>query len=131
MKRFALLFVLCAVPAFAAEDPQKLTIGDCVDLYVGLSSLDAYDRVVKEAGGAEKVVRGQYRLGDARMTVALNLGALKAIVDAANKTRQSILFEVGDGIPIKPTDEKLTAKAMAMFEAAMKQPCPVTPGASS
>jgi hypothetical protein len=127
MKRFALLLVLLAAPAFAADEPKKLTVGECVDIYIGLGNLDSYERVVKESG-AEKVIRGQYRLGDARMTVALNMGALKPVAEAANKTRQEILLEVGDGKAIAPDDQKAVAKATAMFEAALKEPCPVTPG---
>jgi hypothetical protein len=107
-----------------AEEPKKLTIGECIEVYSALANLDAFDRVVKE-GGTERVVKGQYRLGEARMTIALNMGALRPVIDAANKTRQQIIAEVGEGATTKP---ETMVKAQEMFDRAMKEPCPVSPG---
>lgn len=121
---------LCA----SAEEPKKLTMDECVNVYLGLANLDAFDRIVKDGSG-EKVVKAQYKLGDARMTIALDQGVLRPIVDAANKTRQSLLAEMGPAPDDKTATAaekaayaKATAEAVSSFEASMKEPCPVTPG---
>ena len=119
--------MLAATSIASAEEPKRLTVEECVSIYIGLSALDSYQRVVKEPSG-EKIISSQYKLGDARMTVALDMSALKPIAEAANKTRQAILAEVGEGEPVKPDDQKAIARAQAMFEASMKEPCPITPG---
>lgn len=116
-----------------AEEPKPLSLAQCVELYMGLTYLDGYDRVVKESGN-EKIVKAQYKLGESRMTVALNQGALRPIVEAANKTRQAMLADLGPAPDEKSTAEqkaayaKALAAAMDTFERSMKEPCPVTPG---
>src|ERR1700688_4179751 len=71
-----------------------LTVGQCLDIYTGLAAFDHYDRVAKDDKG-EHIISSQYKLGATRLTIAMNLAALKPVVEATDKARLWLVAEMG------------------------------------
>jgi hypothetical protein len=120
------LLVFGIVPAFAGESAVSLTMSECLSIHAGLNALDQYTVVVKE-NGQEKSISKQYKLGNARMTVALDMSALKSVADAAEKARTGLITEIGQGKDIKigtPEGKKFTDQMQQWLDS----PCSVKPG---
>jgi hypothetical protein len=102
----AVAFVFGSVSVAVADD---LTIGQCRDIFVALTSLD------------------RFKLGDQRLTVALDIAALTPVWRASEMERIALVNEVGGGKEIKP-DTAEFGVFMQAFERTLGKACPVTLG---
>jgi len=76
---------------------MKIKSGEVIDLLTGLSSLDGYERVVKD-GSNEKVMREFYTLkGGLRLTIAKNMNCLQVLAKAIRDARNGLIREHADG----------------------------------
>lgn len=72
---------------------MKLTMTKVINLHGGLSSLDAYEKVV-----GDKVVKELYQLGGPlRLNIARNLNRIESEVAAFQKTRNALVVEHSNG----------------------------------
>lgn len=138
MRSLAVLLSCCvALPALAEDVPPALTISKCMDINAAMGALDkGWERVVKE-GERERVVAVPYKVGDARMPMALNMSVLRPYMDGAEKQRQEIIADVIDqmrkatpaGQP-EPTDIKPGTREfeqyLKRYQKVLEQPCNVT-----
>ena len=127
--------------AFAEDKAAEMNRGQCMEMDRALRALDGYDYVTGE-GKSERVIHRSYKMGDSRITVALNLGALKSVVEDTHQTQQDLVKEIGNGESINQykknpkTGEQDSSlgetdewKAyIGRLDGLMKQPCNVTLG---
>lgn len=112
------LLLAVAVPAIGADG---LTVGQCIEVYNGLSVLNHYDDPVT---GKPR----QYKLGgSARLTIALDLSVLKSVVDSTDKARTGLIEEIMVGKPIVPNSPEFV-KLNNEYQKVLSASCPVTPG---
>lgn len=97
MKLAAVLVVALATSAHAQEK-KPLTIEECLKVLAGLNALNCAGQQIGAA--CEKDAK-QYKLGGARMTVALDIAALGPVDDAYRRGVQSYAAEL---TPIPPAD---------------------------
>jgi hypothetical protein len=102
----AVTFLFVSASVAVADD---LTIGQCRDIYIALMSLD------------------RFKLGDQRLTVALDIAALTPIWRASEVERIALASEAGGGKEIKPDTAELGV-FMQSFQRVLGKACPVTLG---
>ena len=96
--RLAIGVLMVAVsPAQAAD---TFTVGECLSILGGLQALKYKGAQLFDPAPPPHDA-GQYKLGPARLTVALDIAALSPIGDAANKAQQGFAAE----LPIVPSVE--------------------------
>jgi len=98
MKTFTtavVLSVMCVSPVFAAEAAAQpdggLSVDRCITILSGLNALNC---VGQQIGGQCPAGAGQYKLGTARYTIALDIAALGPVFDAARKAQQQFMAEL-------------------------------------
>lgn len=113
-----IVLVFSALLNLSRTDAQekRMSVGNCVDIFSALSSMDTYN---DEAG---KPHRYKYK-GRARMTIGLNVGALRPIYEAAEKVRLGLIAEAGD----KQTESE-RAKLSLEYQKQLEAPCSVILG---
>jgi hypothetical protein len=102
----AVTFLFVTASVAVADD---LTIGQCRGIYIALTSLD------------------RFKLGDQRLTVALDIAALTPMWRASEMERIAIANEVGGGKEIKPETAEW-AMFMQSYDRVLDKACPVTLG---
>lgn len=117
------VLVIVAIAAFsmAPAIADELTISRCLDVAAGLNALDHYDDAMT---GKPK----QYRLGALRVTIGLNMAALRHVSEAAEKARLGLIAEIGGGKPPQAFDPWEVSKLNEEYRKALDQPCDVKPG---
>lgn len=114
---------MAVLPAHAGE---KLTISQCLEINAGLAALDHYDAVIRD-GDKDRVVPKQYKLGAVRITIALNMAALRSVVEATEKARRGIIDEITGG-KMPDVGSAEFKEADAKFRAVTESLCNITPG---
>lgn len=116
--------VVASVTAFfsmsIACHADPLTVGECLSIMSSLDLLDHYDDPVT---GKPR----QYKLGKARLTIALNMAALRHVREAVETTRTNLVQEIGNGGDIKTNTPEYNKFSLTMRDVLLK-PCDVTPG---
>jgi hypothetical protein len=110
MRSLILVAALLLSTAAQAES-VSLTVQQTRELYVALSSLDGYDKVVKD-GASEKVVKTPYAFGGGlRLAIGRNLLAVSPTVQAYDKANPRTLHSVSNG------KDKLEGEGLVKFQA--------------
>lgn len=136
----AIAAVLCTAPA-AAEDLAKLmTIEQCVTILTGLSSLNYAGQQLNDGAKAPDGAK-QYKLGPARMSIALDISTLQPILTAAQRAQEDFAAKELPPLPTlsdgaKDAERAAYAEATAKRQAAITAnwtkillgPCTVAPG---
>jgi hypothetical protein len=125
MKR--VIFILCLLPGVAfAGEAKPLTVGQCLDVMAGLNALNYVGQQLGDQQSKPPDAKA-YKLGPARMTIALDIAALRPISDAAEKTRQGIVTEISGGKPIQAGTDEMK-QYLAKWQKVLDGPCGVAPG---
>ena len=125
MRKFAIAAIAISLAFPAHAEPKPLTVSQCLDVLAGLNALNYVGQQLSDAkpqGDAKP-----YKLGAARMTIALDISALRPVADAAEKARQSLIGEISAGKPILPGTDEMKAFT-AKWQDVLNGPCNVTPG---
>ncbi len=135
MKMFAL--ALAAAFAAPATAQESLTVEQCVTILSGLNALNC---VGQQLQGQCAPDAKQYKLGDARFTIASDVQALSGVLTSYQRAQQQFMAELpplppapqGDAKP-EPQETALARadqnkRAIANQIAMLGKPCPVTPG---
>lgn len=109
MRMCGILAALCLCLSFASARADDLTIGQCRAIYGALVGLD------------------HYKLGAARMTIALDIAALTPIWQASEKARIGMIAEIAGGKDIQPGTPEYAA-FVQRFDADLGKPCGLTLG---
>jgi hypothetical protein len=139
MKCLAIIGLATALTSISAhaEDAKPLTIEQCINILGGLNSLSYAGQQLNDASKPPADAK-QYKLGPARMTVALNISALSPVLTAARTAQGGFLRELP---PLPEADAKNPSSAAARDDAAaalnkkaaenwqiiIGKPCNVTP----
>lgn len=95
MLTIAVALIISIHPARA--EPMTLTVAQIRDLFIGLSGLDGYARVVKD-GEREQVVRMPYSFsGGTLLALAKNTDSLKPVVQQFDSARSRLLLQLSGG----------------------------------
>lgn len=86
------------IPAYAGD----LTVEQCLSILTGLNALNCAGQ---QMGGSCEPAAKQYKLGDARMSIAQDVAALAAVAAIYQRTIQGHQLEY-DVLPPAPTDQK-------------------------
>jgi hypothetical protein len=89
--------LLACIPA-AAEDAKPLTVEQCINILAGLKSLDCAGQQLNSQCPADAK---QYKLGDARLTIGMNVAALTPVLTEFQRAQQKYMME----LPRVPTPE--------------------------
>lgn len=114
---YAAVAVAISLGTARADD---LTIGNCLDIAAGLSALDHFD----DPTGKPK----QYRLGALRITIGLNMAALRHVSETVDKARLGLVAEIGGGKAPQALDPSEIAKLNDEYRKILDRPCDVKPG---
>jgi hypothetical protein len=110
MRSLILIAALLLSTAAQAEN-VSLTVQQTRELYVALSSLDGYDKIVKD-GASEKVVKTPYAFGGGlRLAIGRNLLAVSPTVQASIKASRDRFIQLSNG------KDKLDGEALVKFQA--------------
>lgn len=127
----SLIAFLLMIPITPAQADDTLTLGQCFDINSGLHMLDSYERVIKDDKGEHSAL-AQYKLGNARITIALDQAALRPFSEALETTRQGIVAEIAQKYNIKPKEIEAGSAAnveyLKQYSDARNQPCTVKLG---
>lgn len=136
----AIILAVCAAAALpaAAQDAKPLTVEQCIGVLAGLKSLNWAGQQLGEDFKARPADAKQYKLGDARLTIAMDTAALEPILTAYQRSQQGFMSEqpvlpaAADGKPVPPEVQQVIAEQNRAFQKHqlddLKQPCPVTLG---
>lgn len=126
--------LLAAAPA-VADDAKPLTVEQCINVLTGLTSLNFNGQQLNDPTRPPDAK--QYKLGPARVKIALDISALTPVLTAAQAAQQGYLAE----LPALPATEPNKAspehdaalaeqnkKAVANWQKLIKADCPVVPG---
>jgi hypothetical protein len=131
----ALAFASAAAVVHAEDAAKPLTVEQCLNLLNGLNSLNC---VGQQLNGVCDPAAKQYKLGQARVPIALNISALSPVRDGVQKEAQAFasslppLPAVEPGKPDSPERIDMAAKQSKDIQThwlkVIAGPCPVTPG---
>lgn len=125
------LIASVAAPSFSAhaeDKPASLTVSQCLTVLRGLRSLSGYERVIKENGVERAIANQQYKLGDARLTISLNIGELNRTEDAVSRSRTALMAELMAGGELKDGTPQWLAFLSRLQAEILDRPCNVTLG---
>jgi len=108
-------------------DAAKFTVGQCLDILAGLNALNFVGQQLADQRQVPPTDARPYKLGATRLTLALDMAALRPIADATEKARQGLLNEIGSGKPIAPNSEE-SKRFFEKWQDTLNAPCPVTLG---
>ncbi len=130
----AAAFLALIVPA-AAQDKPSLTVEQCINVLTGLKSLDCAGQ---QLNGTCPPDAKQYKLGDARFTIGMNIQALSPVLTEYQRAQQKFMMELPrvpttePGKPVPPEIADMKAQqdreAVANQLAMLAKPCTVAPG---
>lgn len=103
------ILVMSTAHADERKPEPNLTIRQCRDIYGALMGLD------------------RFKLGAARMTIAIDIAALTPVWQASEKARIGMVAEIGDGKEIKPGTPEYNA-FVRRFDDDIGKACPLTLG---
>lgn len=121
---FAIAFLVTS--SALAQEEKPLTVNDCMTIAKGLSALGYVGQQLDDPRPVPADTK-QYRFGAARLTIALDLAAIKPITDSFQSSYQQMIKEFGDGKPIQPNSPEM-AKLMDAMQVALDKPCGLTLG---
>jgi len=105
----ATIFIASAAWAGNAVESIDMTNAQARELFIALSNLDGYDRVVKD-GASEKVAKTPYQFGGGfRLAVGRNLAAAKSVVDPFDTAQKALFLQYANGA------DKLSGDAQVKF----------------
>jgi hypothetical protein len=85
---------------------DRLTLGQVIDVYNGLSQLDKYDDVCKD-GATEKICPRWYKFDmTTRTTIVLDIAEARRIVDAWRTAQNALVSELSGGGAKVPDDRQ-------------------------
>lgn len=122
---FAALFAACLLLAsIASAEPIKIKFQDLAELGGSLRSLDGVDREVKTSDQGVRILRTPFDLKpSARISIAKDLSAVRAALDAFEQQRQALLQRVSPGAIEKvQTDVALLGKFAQLWTDLVKEP---------
>jgi hypothetical protein len=132
----ALLMAPLTLSAAAIADDAKpqLTVEQCINILGGLNSLGYVGQSLNDTSRPPADAK-QYKLGAARMTVALDISVLTPVLTAAQNAQQGFLRELPPLPPVDPkkpdSPERADAvaarnnAAAANWQAIIQKSCPV------
>jgi hypothetical protein len=110
MRSLILVAALLLSTAAQAES-VSLTVQQTRELYVALSSLDGYEKIVKD-GASEKVVKTPYAFGGGlRLAIGRNLLAVSPTVQVYDKSSRELFTQFAGG------KDKLEGEGLVKFQA--------------
>lgn len=77
-----------------AQEAKPLTVQQCLAIATGLNSLSYVGQQLGDDPKTKPADAKQYKLGAARMTIALDIAALGPVIDAAQKAQQGFIAEL-------------------------------------
>ncbi len=121
-----------------AQDQPRLTVEQCITVLSGLKTLDWQGKQIGEDVSKRPADAKQYKLGDARYTIALDIAALDPILTSYQRAQQQFIAEL-PAIPPTPEGKTPTTeilqmqaeqnkKSIANQIAMLAKPCTVMPG---
>lgn len=133
---FAIAAIVAATPA-ASEEPQPLTIKQCMEALAGLNSLNFVGQT--QASQAAPPDAKPYKFhGNVRVTIAMDISALSTVPDAAGRAQQqfkdSVTAPAGaqSGKMVTPEQQKALAdygkQINDNWQSILDAPCNVKPG---
>jgi hypothetical protein len=130
----AALALILAVPA-ASDDVKPLTVEQCINVLAGLKALDCAG---EQLNGTCPADAKQYKLGDARLTIGMNVAALTPVLTEFQRAQQKYMMELPRvptpeaGKPVPPEVADMRAQqdreSVANQLAMLAKPCNVQPG---
>ena len=143
MRVVVLAAALLIAPIAHAQDvkvgkaEKAFTIEQCINILTGLTSLSYAGQQLNDASRAPTDSK-QYKLGPARMKIALNIASMTPVFTAAQLAQNGFISEL-PSLPTAKDDDKSKAQHDDAAKAQNKlvndnwrkiidQPCPVTPG---
>ncbi len=138
MIRFWLTIAPLAValngPALS-QDAKPFTVEQCINILTGLKALDCAGQQLNGTCSADAK---QYKLGDARFTIGMNIQALAPVLVEFQRAQQKYMMELPPipqpeaGKPVPPEIAAMQAQqnreSVANQIAMLAKPCSVTPG---
>jgi hypothetical protein len=110
MKNAVFIITLLLSSVAWAGEPINLTIQQTRELYIALSALDGYDKVVKD-GANEKIVKTPYVFGGGlRLAIGRNLLAIAPTVQAFDKANRELALQYSNG------KDKLEGEPLVKFQ---------------
>jgi hypothetical protein len=132
MLKYVIAAMLVSSSAYAqSNEPAQLTVNQCLQVLSGLNALNYVGQQLPNGGTNEPrpQTTTQYKLGAARMTIALDIAALNAVQNAAQKAQQDIFNEVSGGKPtIQPYTPERGVYDSRITKEVLEKPCTVSPG---
>jgi hypothetical protein len=130
-KMMVMLLLMASVPAHA----EGLTVEQCISILTGLNALNC---VGQQLGGQCPADVKQYKLGEARYTIAMAIAGLGPILNAVQEAQRKYIAELGP-LPPAPAEGKVSAEyneavnkqnklVGANQVALLAKPCNVQPG---
>jgi hypothetical protein len=134
---------ILAAPA-AGQDAKPLTVEQCIGVLNGLNSLNWAGQQLNEPNDKKPADAKQYKLGDARFTISMDISSLDPVRAAFQRSQQGFLAEqpvlpavdkdgkTADGKMATPELQQAIADQNKAFQAHqiadLAKPCPVAPG---
>ena len=126
---------LLSFPALA-DDAKPLTVEQCMTVLNGLNSLNWVGQQLGEGPEKKPADAKQYKLGEARFTIALDISSLSPVRDAYVRGNQQFMAELPpippapEGKQPMPEAQQMQAdqnrQAIAYQVATLAKPCPVS-----
>ena len=138
MKRIvvAAAMIFAAVAPSGAQEKKPLTVEQCLGILTGLNSLNWVGEQLGETQDKKPADAKQYKLGEVRFTVALDIEALGPVQASYQRAAQQFVAELPIAPAVDPKNPSAPAgaqiqtdnnKRMLSFQLkALAQPCPAS-----
>jgi hypothetical protein len=96
MKRLSLVVVSFVgfATAALADDVKPLTVEQCITVFNGLSSLSWAGQQLNEETSRRPADAKQYKLGEARFTISMDIAALSTVITAYQRAQRAAFDEL-------------------------------------
>jgi hypothetical protein len=127
---------IATFPVVASAQDAKLTVEQCINILSGLNALNCVGQELNDYAACKPDSK-QYKLGAARVAIAVDVAALTPVGDGANKEQQAFISDLPPLPAIEPgktssaRDDAVSVQNKALganWQKIISGPCPVTPG---